>query len=370
MKYNNSRSFTWFVYSLLWVVVWAYPLVAVLVRDAKGDIDFSWTPVLQAWIGILPFFLLFAVHHLAVMRFLMRRRFKSYAAVAVAAITLFCFYSYSSEPPHRQSMPPRERQHAILPPKPPHHNGFPKPMALDFVIAVLMMGFDIAIALFSRYQEEQEKASRLESVHFQYELEHLKAQINPHFFMNMLNNIHGLVEIDPERAQEMIMELSKMMRYVLYEGDKQFIPTLKEAQFVANYVTLMKKRYSPDKVKVTLNIDEARMQGSMVPPLLFITLIENAFKHGVSYRQTSFVDVSMRVADGRISLRCDNSRHPSNDVPSKPGGVGLANLRQRLHLLYGNDFNFDITEDDSRFLVNLSIPCKYEQQNDQMHSGR
>ena len=91
------------------------------------------------------------------------------------------------------------------------------PLLLDLVIAVLMLGFDLSITLFARYQEELEKSRRLESAHVQNELEHLKVQVNPHFFMNMLNNIHGMIEMSPARAQVMIMELSKLMRYVLYE---------------------------------------------------------------------------------------------------------------------------------------------------------
>ena len=111
---------------------------------------------------------------------------------------------------------------ALRPSHPAGHEEIPMPLLLDFVIAALMLGFDLAIAFFFRYQEEQEKARRLEAAHLQHELEHLKTQINPHFFMNILNNIHGMIEIAPAKAQVMIMELSGLMRYTSHpavQGD-------------------------------------------------------------------------------------------------------------------------------------------------------
>lgn len=105
-----------------------------------------------------------------------------------------------------------------------------------------MLGFDIAIVLLSRSQEEEERRRRTDAAHKEQELEHLKAQLNPHFFMNMLNNIHGMVDIDSQMAQDMIMELSRLMRYVLYEGAKPYTTLQQEKEFISNYVELMRKR--------------------------------------------------------------------------------------------------------------------------------
>lgn len=241
------------------------------------------------------------------------------------------------------------------------------PLLLDLVIAALMLGFDLAIALFARYQEEQEKARWLEAAHLRHELEHLKAQVNPHFFMNMLNNIHGMVEMDPIKAQVMIMELSKLMRYVLYEGAKQRTSLNKEIDFIASYVELMRKRYSRRKVRIGLELPEGNREHVFLPPLLFISIIENAFKHGISYQSPSFVEIRLCMEKDTLRLDCVNSiqRHPPKE--GHEGGMGLANLRQRLQLLYGDNFTMDITEKDGKiYHVTLIIPCEYE--TDTMHS--
>ena len=230
-----------------------------------------------------------------------------------------------------------------------------------------MLGFDLAITLFVRYQEEQEKARRLEAAHLRNELEHLKAQVNPHFFMNMLNNIHGMVEMDPARAQVMIMELSKLMRYVLYEGAKPRTLLSKEAEFIASYVELMRKRYSSRKVRISLELPEGNREHVFLPPLLFISVIENAFKHGISYQNLSFVEIRLCLEKDTLRLDCVNSVHRRPPMDGRTGGVGLANLRQRLQLLYGDGFTLNITEKDGKtYHVNLIIPCEYD--TDTMHS--
>lgn len=350
----------------------------------------------DAWAGILPFFLLFLFHRLPVRRLFMRRHIRVYLLSVAGLLCLFGLYRhYWSEeiprassvqehriPPHGQPpggkpFPGRDDaergQDATPAPRPLRpaghgpHGGVPMPLLLDFVIAVLMLGFDLAIALLARYQEEQEKARRLEAAHLRNELEHLKAQVNPHFFMNMLNNIHGMVEKNPARAQVMIMELSNLMRYVLYEGAKPRTPLYKEIDFIASYVELMRKRYSSRKVRISLELPEGNREHVFLPPLLFISVIENAFKHGISYQNPSFVEIRLYMEKDTLHLDCVNSIHRRPPKDGRTGGVGLANLRQRLQLLYGDGFMLDITEKDGRtYHVNLIIPCEYD--TDTMHS--
>ena len=292
MKIFNSRSYAWLVYVILWGMVWTYPALTALIAAVRTGVEFSWDGVLHAWAGILPFFLLFLLHRLPVRYLFMRHRVYVYVLSVVGILCLFGLYRYYSDVrmPHAPSVP----EHRLPPHRPPHDGkpvpdrdgtgrkgdkadggpgfsasrplrpaghgpvpgGMLNPMLLDLVIATLMLGFDLAIALFSRYQEEQEKARRLEAAHLRHELEHLKAQVNPHFFMNMLNNIHGMVEMDPAKAQVMIMELSKLMRYVLYEGARQRTSLYKEMDFISCYVELMRKRYSSRKVRISLELPE------------------------------------------------------------------------------------------------------------------
>lgn len=395
MKIPGSRSYTWLVYAIIWGMVWGYPAFTAIFVAVKAGTAVLWDGVLHAWAGILPFFLLFLLHRLPVRRLFMRRHVRGYLLSVAGLLCLFGLYRHywSEEIPRASSVqehriplhgqPPggkpfpgkddAERgQDATPAPRPLRpaghgpHGGIPMPLLLDFVIAVLMLGFDLAIALLARYQEEQEKARRLEAAHLRNELEHLKAQVNPHFFMNMLNNIHGMVEMNPARAQVMIMELSNLMRYVLYEGAKPRTPLYKEIDFIANYVELMRKRYSSRKVRISLELPEGNREHVFLPPLLFISVIENAFKHGISYQNPSFVEIRLYVEKDTLHLDCVNSIHRRPPKDGHTGGVGLANLRQRLQLLYGNGFTLDITEKDRKtYHVNLIIPCEYD--TDTMH---
>lgn len=384
MKVFNPRSYRWAVYAILWGMVWTYPALTALITAVRTGVTFSWGGVLHAWTGILPFFLLFLLHRLPVRYLFMRHRVYIYVLSVVGMLCLFGLYCYYPElkMPHVSSMSGRRLPpHDMKPvpdystPRPlryaghkPAPAGMLSPMLLDLVIATLMLGFDLAIALFSRYQEEQEKARKLEASHLRHELEHLKAQLNPHFLMNMLNNIHGMVEMNPTKAQVMIMELSKLMRYVLYEGAKHRTTLYKEMDFIACYVELMQKRYSNRKVHISLELPEkAPGQQVLLPPLLFISIIENAFKHGISYQNPSFVSIQLYMDEDMLCLDCLNSIHRHPQKKDGTGGMGLANLRQRLQLLYGNRFVLDITEKDGKtFHVNLRIPFEYE--TDTLHS--
>ena len=222
---------------------------------------------------------------------------------------------------------------------------------IAIIILILMLGMNLAIKLYFRQRGDREKMKRLEKQNLEQQLEYLKYQINPHFFMNTLNNIHALVDIDPEKAKTTILELSKMMRFVLYEGNKQRVPLDREIAFLHNYIKLMKLRYT-DKVRITVDTPE-NIPHCDIPPLLFITFVENAFKHGVSYQQESFIDIKIEVGS-QLSFTCSNSRIPKEE--DKHGGVGLQNVKQRLDLIYGNRYSLDINDQADTYTVTLKIP--------------
>lgn len=217
------------------------------------------------------------------------------------------------------------------------------------------MGMNLGVKLYFKTQEDREQRERLEKQDLERQLEYLRYQVNPHFFMNTLNNIHALVDINPERAKTTIVELSKMMRYILYEGDKKLIPVQREALFLKNYIELMRLRYS-SRVSINLDIPEM-MPDVMLPPLLLIIFVENAFKHGVSYAAPSVIDIKVTVTQEMLQFKCRNSRQEQKpDEKKKKGGVGLANARRRLDLLFPNLYNLEIKENDKEYDVQLEIP--------------
>ena len=181
--------------------------------------------------------------------------------------------------------------------------------------------------------------------------------------MNTLNNIHALVDIDSEKAKDTILELSRMMRFVLYEGNKQGVPLSRELDFIQHYVTLMQLRYT-EKVKITLDLPQ-KAPDFQIPPLILITFIENAFKHGVSYQHNSFVEVKVSVKGENLKFSCRNSKVEreqvnghSSKVNDQQGGVGLANVRKRLDLLFGHDYSLILHDDTDIYVVELTLPLR------------
>ena len=223
---------------------------------------------------------------------------------------------------------------------------------LAFVVLILMFGANLGIKYYFRSRNDQKRLEELERQNLEQQLEYLRYQINPHFFMNTLNNIHALVDIDPAKAQETIVELSKMMRFVLYEGDKRGVSLVRELEFIRTYLKLMQLRYT-DQVKITQDLP-AEVPDKNIPPLLLITFVENAFKHGVSYQQDSFIELKAAVENDRLIFSCRNSKAVTPN--EEKGGVGLTNVRKRLDLLFNEDYSLDIQDEADTYTVKLNIP--------------
>jgi LytS/YehU family sensor histidine kinase len=240
-------------------------------------------------------------------------------------------------------------------PAPRHH--LPPPIIgerdiLAVMMLLLMFGANLGMKYYYRSRNDHKKLLELEKQNLEQQLEYLRYQINPHFFMNTLNNIHALVDIDPEKAQATILELSKMMRFVLYEGDKNNVTLSREFDFLRTYIHLMELRYT-DKVKISVDLP-SEVPDKTLPPLMLISFVENAFKHGVSYRHDSFIEVSATLSSDQMHFTCRNSKadHPNEEK----GGVGLSNVKKRLDLLYDNRYTLDISDGASIYNVELTLP--------------
>jgi LytS/YehU family sensor histidine kinase len=191
--------------------------------------------------------------------------------------------------------------------------------------------FLLLFFLFFRWIFKQIKLIiNLKSEKTKTELLHLKSQVNPHFFFNMLNNLYGLVGKDAKKGQELILKLSDMMLYSIYEGEKDFVSLKEEVDYLKNYIELHKMRYHKKiDIKFNCQIEE----DYKVMPLLFIILLENAFKHGVErLRDSAFVNINMIVINDEIQFTVENNFDISEDV--EDAGIGLKNLKRRLELVY------------------------------------
>ncbi|MCG8475594.1 MAG: histidine kinase, partial [Cytophagales bacterium] len=281
-----------------------------------------------------------------------RKRRKLYlasAACLIAALAAgFYFASVSFQQGRARRMPPHRMYRFAERPVPP-------PIYANLtILALLVLGFDTGLVFYSKWTRGEQKKLREEKESLSSKMSFLQHQLSPHFFMNTLNNIHSLIDIDTEEAKDAVIRLSRMMAYMLYESQTDKIPLHRELEFVKSYVELMRLRLAED-VKVALDIPEDLPEAA-VPPLLTISFIENAFKHGVSYERDSFIFISYSVSEKHLSFFVKNSRH-SRPEQKKYSGIGLQNARSRLELLYGTDYSLDIKENDSDvFEVNLKIP--------------
>ena len=394
------------IYTSIWLLLYLSPLASLYMRmSSNPNITFSWHEILNAWEFNTVWLVLMLIHNFLLLPILiLKRRTWKYLMLASALLISCTFASYLIRPagPRCYDMDKRmemsdcnyyicgESDSCHAPglcqkmehdPKEdmcrkPIHGGkpFPRPRynpdelrpispvpmlgpgeAVAFFGGLLLMGMNLGVKLYFKTQEDREQQERLEKQDLERQLEYLRYQVNPHFFMNTLNNIHALVDINPERAKTTIVELSKMMRYILYEGDKKYIPVQREALFLNNYIELMRLRYS-SRVSISLDMPEM-MPDVMLPPLLLIIFVENAFKHGVSYAAPSFIDIKVEVTQDKLKFRCRNSRQEQKpDEKKKKGGVGLANARRRLDLLFHDKYNLEIKENDKEYDVQLEIP--------------
>lgn len=232
------------------------------------------------------------------------------------------------------------------------------PFLPKLMMALLMIGSSLAVAVFFRARQDRLKFKELQAAQLQSELDYLKYQINPHFFMNTLNNIHALVDIDSELAKEAIISLSRLMRYVLYESNQSTVPLRKELSFIAQYIELMKIR-TDDSVTLTYEEPEAPCNSCLdagIPPMLLISFIENAFKHGISHREPSFIDIKVKCEDDRFHFHCANSNFSRDTMKAQQGGVGLDNVRKRLEIIYPGRYTLNIVPTEKEFTVDLWLP--------------
>ena len=397
---NQSRQEN-LLYLAVWGLLFAAPLISLGVRSVnEAETVFNWHEVLMVWDRFGVFLLLFLLHNFLLAPLLIHQhRRVLYTTLTILLIAGYMVFQYQYAPEYMGfRRPPMEQRgpypmdmrgpHPMDQHEPP---GMPQPEAPDDrtprhelrqehemlarrrhfgerdimggVMLLLMLAANLGAKLYFRSSNDRRKLEALEKQNLEQQLEYLKYQINPHFFMNTLNNIHALVDINPQKAQDTILELSKMMRFVLYEGDKSGVPLTKEFEFIRNYTRLMQLRYT-DKVKISVDLP-TEAPDKTIPPLMLITFIENAFKHGVSYQHDSFINIKLTIDNNHLYFDCQNSKaeklhkenaQGANGTSEKKGGVGLTNVRKRLGLLYDKRYTLDIKDEPDIYTVKLILP--------------
>ena len=223
-----------------------------------------------------------------------------------------------------------------------------------FVSSLLLSGFAIGLGVMEKLKQNEKRQKEMEKEKLHSELAFLKNQVSPHFFFNTLNNIYSLIGIDGPTAQQSVLKLSKMMRYLLYESEHGETLMSHEIDFMDNYIDLMKLRLSS---RVDLQISFPKdFPDFSIPPLLFIPFIENAFKHGAGHRETSFIKISMTIDEEKVFFVAENSIGKSVQTGDlQHSGIGLENVRKRLGLLFPGKHDLSIVPGEAIYKVELSI---------------
>ena len=335
--------------NLLYLMVWmVIILVPVLNSKMLEEVHVSLENILIAWLKIAPYLLIFIIHNSLIAPRLLLRKHRYVWYLVVNLLTITAVFSLVAI---YEKYAPYDTEPYIL-------NGKASFTDLaiywNILLGFFMTGLNMGIKLLYRSLRDEQQMEELKRQNLQAEMDYLRYQINPHFFMNTLNNIHALIDIDTEYAKSAVIELSKMMRYVLYESGSETISLKKDIQFIENYIELMRIRYD-SSIDICLDYPATIPNKVAIPPLLLIVFVENAFKHGVSYNHASFIHIRIGCRDDAVTAVISNSRHEK----SRPGttGIGLENVKKRLALIYQDNYTLSIDDSDPAvYTVKLIIP--------------
>ena len=324
---NMRKNSGWFIHLAIWAVILAMPFFSPQPgRPLHGGVDYSrFLPVVISFVVVFYTNYLFLIKH-----FLSNKRFWAFLfwnalLIAKVSVAVHLFFRYFSSP---GTMPP------------PHSTLDTISFAVrNTVIYIAIVGIAVAVKMTTEWYNNEAQRKEIEKSQAEAELANLKSQVNPHFLFNTLNNIYSLIQIDPTQAQEAVHDLSGMLRYVLYESQKDTVPLSKECEFLREYVKLMSARLTSG-VKLEVSLPETSSD-RQIAPLLFIPLIENAFKHGISDSSGSFIRIRLSEDDEYVRCLVENSCHPKDDTDRSGSGIGITNLKRRLDLLYPGAYSFE-----------------------------
>ena len=341
---NSIRFIEPMIHILVWVLFFGFPLL--LLSNESAGID--WERMLSHSIVPLFFCIVFYLNYCVLIpKLLFRGKVTVWVVLNLAAIVLASSFM--------------QALHLCFVPAKPLHD-LPRfrldPGILfffrDIFSLALVIGVAVSVQLGRRWlktENARKEAERLmieaEQGRTEAELKNLRNQLNPHFLLNTLNNIYALIAFDPDKAQMAVSELSRLLRYVLYDNQQETVPLGGEVAFIRNYIELMRLRLTPE-VSLDVDIDISEDSRTPIAPMLFISLIENAFKHGVSPSGKSFVKISLSESQDAVLCDITNSYHPKSRSDRSGSGIGLDSLSRRLELLYPGRYEWTSGPDAAR----------------------
>lgn len=371
-------------YIAMWLLLFSTPMLILIIHaSSNSNLDIDWWTIMHIEEILAMYFVAFLVHNflLAPMLLYKQQTWRYVCSILILVVAFIALQSWIRPIMHEQQ---RHRPRAEMPmmqryykadnfrddrprpqfddrPRPQFKEPRPfiGPAELTNTLALIfLMGMNLGVKLYYKADKDRNRMQQLEKENLKQRLNYLRYQISPHFFMNTLNNIHALVDIDPEKAKKSIVELSKLMRHILYDGDTNISPLSDEVQFLQNYIALMKMRFT-GMVKVNTDFPAMTSQKGIAPLILAI-FAENSFKHGVSYKSPSNIDMTLRCHNNEFILfTCKNSKRKDGAKEKDlDGGIGLRNVKNRLELIYGDRYHIDIKDTEDNYKVRLLLPLE------------
>lgn len=318
----------------------------------------------RTWLPLLRFAFIFYLNYLLLTRkILFRKKYLLFFLTNALIIGIFLWFGdqmrgfffgggFRDMIPMKPHMPDSGRfpfPHVKL--DPPPGNPF---FFRDLFSLIIPVIFSVAVSATENWVRTEAEKKEIENKNLESELQHLKYQLQPHFFFNSLNNIYSLVEISPVKAQEAIHNLSKLMRYLLYDTGRETVELAEEIVFLKKYIQLMELRQT-GKISTLASFPDDPPAPCPIAPLLFIPLIENAFKHGVSALESSMISFKLTLENNRVLFISENSDFRKGTEDRSGSGIGLKNLQKRLDLLYPKRHKLTFSETGNIFKASLWI---------------
>lgn len=351
LKDINSKVLKFLLNFWAWVIfAVAFHYVLIEPGQSSNYLRLVKTIMLLAGVFYLNYFVL-------IPKYLSKRNFKLFAISIVTMLALVFLIDFFSEyliiSKYGNAVVPTQgtEQWANRPGKP----------LIAYIGIVLLSLISVAVSTSIRVTQEwfknENSLKEIENKKLIAELSYLKAQINPHFFFNTLNGIYALARQKSDKTPEVIMMLSTIMRYIIYEASSPKVLLKKELKHIENLIDLQKLRLT-EMVKVNFEV-EGSPKDIYIEPLLFTMLVENAFKHGIDYSKKNTIKVHLKITSGELNLLVSNPIVPvkkkKENEPEAESGIGLGNIRKRLELLYPNRHELVITEKNSVYTVELKL---------------
>ena len=347
--YSRSRIIEALINIIGWGIVFAFPFVMM----TRSGFTITWMDYLRhGSIVPLSFLIVFYCNYcFLIPRYLFEGRIRQYLLLnilLIACVTAgvhfwqeYAFHTYAKADGESQ-----------------RHIGPPKWIFImrDFFSMILTVGLSAAIRLSGRWVQVEAARREAEKSRTEAELKNLRNQLNPHFLLNTLNNIYALIAFDTDKAQTAVQELSRLLRHVLYDNQQNFVTLGKEMDFIKNYIALMRIRLSSN-VTVETRFDIRPDSPTEIAPLIFISLIENAFKHGISPTEPSHIRIYFSENVHEVRCEITNIYHPKSEADKSGSGIGLEQVGKRLELTYPGRYAWKhgISEDGKEYKSVLTI---------------